>query len=163
MNNDVVITCAVTGAGETVGRHPEIPVTPEQIAESALDAARAGAAIVHCHVRDPVTGKGSRDVSLYREVVARIRESDTDVVINLTAGMGGDLFIGPTRIWWVRWTVCPMWRNCCRRSARSIVDRITSARGVWFMSPRRICCGGARGAFGNWASSRNWKSSIRAT
>ncbi|MXX05590.1 MAG: 3-keto-5-aminohexanoate cleavage protein [Gammaproteobacteria bacterium] len=95
MNNEVVITCAVTGAGDTVGRHPDIPVTPEQIAESALDAARAGAAIVHCHVRDPATGKGSRDVSLYREVVARIRDSDTDVVINLTAGMGGDLFIGP--------------------------------------------------------------------
>ena len=95
MNNEVIITCAVTGAGDTVGRHPDIPVTPEQIAVSAIDAAKAGAAIVHCHVRDPATGKGSREVSLYREVVARIRESDVDVVINLTAGMGGDLYIGP--------------------------------------------------------------------
>ena len=95
MNRDVIITCAVTGAGDTVGRHPEIPVTPAQIAQAAIDAAKAGAAIVHCHVRDPATGKGSRDVALYREVVARIRDSSTDVVINLTAGMGGDLFIGP--------------------------------------------------------------------
>ena len=95
MNSEVVITCAVTGAGDTVGRHPDIPVTPQQIAESAIDAAKAGAAVVHCHVRDPQTGKGSRDVALYREVVARIRDSDTDVVVNLTAGMGGDLVIGP--------------------------------------------------------------------
>lgn len=95
MNPEVVITCAVTGAGDTVGKHPDIPVTPAQIATSALDAAKAGAAIVHCHVRDPATGKGSRDVALYREVVGRIRDAETDVVINLTAGMGGDLFIGP--------------------------------------------------------------------
>ena len=94
MNTDVIITCAVTGAGDTVGKHPDIPVTPDQIADSAIDAAKAGAAVVHCHVRDPLTGKGARDVSLYREVVARIRDSATDVVINLTAGMGGDLFIG---------------------------------------------------------------------
>ena len=95
MNTDVVITCAVTGAGDTVGKHAGVPVTPEQIADAAIDAAKAGAAIVHCHVRDPLTGKGSRDVSLYREVVARIRDCATDVVINLTSGMGGDLFIGP--------------------------------------------------------------------
>ena len=95
MNPEVVITCAVTGAGDTVGKHPGVPVTPEQIASSAIDAAKAGAAIVHCHVRDPDTGKGSRDVALYREVVARIRDAQTDVVINLTAGMGGDLAIGP--------------------------------------------------------------------
>ena len=95
MNTDVIITCAVTGAGDTVGKHPDIPVTPAQIADAAIDAAKAGAAIVHCHVRDPVTGKGARDVQLYREVVARIRDCATDVVINLTSGMGGDLFIGP--------------------------------------------------------------------
>ncbi len=95
MNRDVIITCAVTGAGDTVGRHPDIPVTPAQIADAAIDAAKAGAAIVHCHVRDPATGKGSRDVALYREVVARIRDSATDVVINLTSGMGGDLYVGP--------------------------------------------------------------------
>ena len=95
MNNEVVITCAITGAGDTVGKHPGVPVTPAQIAASAIDAAKAGAAIVHCHVRDPATGKGSREVALYEEVVARIREAETDVVINLTSGMGGDLAIGP--------------------------------------------------------------------
>ena len=95
MNFEVVITCAVTGAGDTVGKHPAVPVTPEQIAGAAIDAASAGAAIVHCHVRDPETGKGARDVALYRETVDRIRSSGTDVVINLTAGMGGDLVIGP--------------------------------------------------------------------
>ena len=95
MNFEVAITCAVTGAGDTVGKHPAIPVTPEQIAVAAIDAAKAGAAIVHCHVRDPETGKGARDVELYRETVDRIRSAETDVVINLTAGMGGDLVIGP--------------------------------------------------------------------
>lgn len=95
MNPEVVITCAVTGAGDTVGKHAGVPVTPEQIADSALDAARAGAAVVHCHVRDPATGRGSRDVALYAEVMDRIRDSDVDVVVNLTAGMGGDLEIGP--------------------------------------------------------------------
>lgn len=94
MTPNVIITCAVTGAGDTVGKHPAIPVTPEQIANSALEAADAGAAIVHCHVRDPETGKGARTVSLYEEVVERIRAKNSDVIINLTAGMGGDLEIG---------------------------------------------------------------------
>ena len=91
---DVFITCAVTGAGDTVGRSPHVPVTPEQIANSAIDAAKAGAAVVHIHVRDPRTGVGARDVDLYREVVDRIRSSGTDVVLNLTAGMGGDFVLG---------------------------------------------------------------------
>jgi uncharacterized protein (DUF849 family) len=95
MNTEVIITCAVTGAGDTAGKHPGLPVTPEQIATAAIEAARAGAAIAHCHVRDPKTGKGARDPALYREVVERIRASDTDVVINLTAGMGGDFEVGP--------------------------------------------------------------------
>lgn len=94
MNQDVFITCAVTGAGDTVGRHPGVPVTPRQIAEAAIEAAKAGAAIAHIHVRDPQTGKAARRVELYREVVERIRASDTDVVINLTAGMGGDVVFG---------------------------------------------------------------------
>jgi uncharacterized protein (DUF849 family) len=85
----------VTGAGDTVGKHPGVPVTPAQIAAAAIEAAEAGAAIAHCHVRDPATGKGARDPALFREVVERIRASATDVVINLTAGMGGDLEIGP--------------------------------------------------------------------
>ncbi|OMH29155.1 3-keto-5-aminohexanoate cleavage protein [Motiliproteus sp. MSK22-1] len=95
MNNEVIITCAVTGSGDTVGKHPAIPVTPEEIANASIEAAKAGAAVAHIHVRDPKTGAPSRDVSLYQEVVARIRDQDTDVVINLTAGMGGDLYIGP--------------------------------------------------------------------
>jgi uncharacterized protein (DUF849 family) len=94
MNYEVIVTCAVTGAGDTVGKHPAIPVTPKEIAAAAIEAAKAGATVAHCHVRDPQTGKPSRDVALYREVVERIRESDTDVIINLTAGMGGDLEIG---------------------------------------------------------------------
>jgi uncharacterized protein (DUF849 family) len=95
MNTEVVITCAVTGAGDTVGKHPGVPVTPKQIADAALEAASAGAAIAHIHVRDPKSGKGARDPALYREVVERIRGSGTDVVINLTAGMGGDFEVGP--------------------------------------------------------------------
>ncbi|MDP7541658.1 MAG: 3-keto-5-aminohexanoate cleavage protein [Acidimicrobiales bacterium] len=95
MNRNVIISCAVTGAGDTAGRSEHVPVTPQQVAEAALDAARAGAAIVHCHVRDPETGKGTRTVAYYREVVERIREQDDEVVINLTAGMGGDLVVGP--------------------------------------------------------------------
>ncbi len=95
MNNEVIISCAVTGAGDTADKHPNLPITPKQIAESAIEAAKAGAAIVHCHVRDPETGKGSRDVKLYAEVVERIRDSDTDAVINLTAGMGGDFAVDP--------------------------------------------------------------------
>jgi uncharacterized protein (DUF849 family) len=95
MNWEVFITCAVTGAGDTVGRHPAIPVTPKEVAEAAIEAARAGAAIAHCHVRDPATGKGARDPALYREVVERIRSAEVDAVINLTAGMGGDLTFGP--------------------------------------------------------------------
>ncbi len=94
MNFEVFVTCAVTGSGDTVGKHPAVPVTPEQIANAAIEAAQAGAAIAHIHVRDPKTGKGSRDPVLYREVVERIRASDTDVIINLTAGMGGDLIFG---------------------------------------------------------------------
>ena len=94
MNWDVFITCAVTGAGETTAKSPHVPVTPAQIAESAIDAARAGAAVVHIHVRDPETGVGARRTELYAEVVERIRDSGTDVVVNLTSGMGGDLVLG---------------------------------------------------------------------
>lgn len=94
MNWKVFVTCAVTGSGDTVGKSPHVPVTPEQIATSALEAADAGAAVVHLHVRDPETGVGSRDPELYREVVERIRSAERDVVINLTAGMGGDLVLG---------------------------------------------------------------------
>ncbi len=96
MNREVFITCAVTGSGSTQDKSPHVPRSPAQIAESAIDAARAGAAIVHCHVRDPETGKPSRDPKLYREVTERIRESEVDVVLNLTAGMGGDIVFGPT-------------------------------------------------------------------
>jgi uncharacterized protein (DUF849 family) len=94
VNWEVFITCAVTGVGDTVARSERVPVTPEQIAAAAVEAAEAGAAIVHIHVRDPETGKGSRDPALYRDVVERVRSSGTDVVLNLTAGMGGDLVLG---------------------------------------------------------------------
>lgn len=95
MNRNPIITCAVTGSGDTAGKHPDLPKSPQEIATAAIEAAKAGAAIVHIHVREPETGKACRDVELYREVVDRIRQSDTDVVINLTTGMGGDLFLGP--------------------------------------------------------------------
>ncbi len=94
MNTEVFVTCAVTGAGGTAHRSELVPVTSSQIADAAIEAARAGAAIVHLHVRNPSTGGPSRDPALYREVVERIRSSSTDVVINLTAGMGGDLVLG---------------------------------------------------------------------
>lgn len=93
-NRDVFITCAVTGAGDTTSRSDKIPVTPAEIAAAAVEAASAGAAIAHIHVRDPETGKGARDPKLYREVVERIRDSGVDMVLNLTAGMGGDLVLG---------------------------------------------------------------------
>jgi len=93
MNHEVIVTCALTGAGDTVGRSPHVPVTPAEIAASAVEAANAGAAVVHIHVRDPETGSPSRDVALYREVVRLVKESGVDVVVNLTAGMGGDLVI----------------------------------------------------------------------
>ena len=93
-NFNPFITCAVTGSGSTQDRSPHVPRSPEQIASSAIDAAKAGAAVVHCHVRDPETGAPSRRPELYRELVERIRGSDTDVIINLTAGMGGDMVFG---------------------------------------------------------------------
>jgi uncharacterized protein (DUF849 family) len=92
---EVFITCAVTGAADSVSKNPNVPVTPVQIAESALEAHAAGAAIVHLHVRDPKTGSGSREPALFREVVERIRSKNTEVILNLTGGMGGDLLLGP--------------------------------------------------------------------
>lgn len=95
INNEVIISCAVTGAGDTVGKHPAIPVTPRQIADAAIEAAKAGAAIAHLHVRNVETGKAGRDLANYREAVKLIRDSGVDIVINLTAGMGGDYAYDP--------------------------------------------------------------------
>ncbi|RJE78789.1 3-keto-5-aminohexanoate cleavage protein [Paracoccus sp. JM45] len=95
MTRDVFITCAVTGSGSSQDRSAHVPRSPEQIANSAIAAAKAGAAIVHCHVRDPETGVPSRDPKLYREVTERIRDAEVDVILNLTAGMGGDIVFGP--------------------------------------------------------------------
>ena len=95
MNKDVFITCAVTGSGGSQDRSPHVPRSPKQIADSAIAAAKAGAAIVHCHVRDPETGVPSRDPKMFREVTDRVRDADIDVVLNLTAGMGGDMIFGP--------------------------------------------------------------------
>lgn len=94
MVSEVFITCAITGSGSNVDRSPYVPVTPEEIAHSAIEAARAGAAVVHLHVRDPKTRQGSRDLTLYRELLRRIRESDVNPVINLTTANGGDLVLG---------------------------------------------------------------------
>ncbi|MCP4983743.1 MAG: 3-keto-5-aminohexanoate cleavage protein [Gammaproteobacteria bacterium] len=90
MNQDVIITCAITGAGDTTSRSNLVPITPRQVADAAIEAARAGAAVVHVHVRDPQTGQGSRDPALFKEAVEMIRDSGVDMIINLTAGMGGD-------------------------------------------------------------------------
>jgi len=130
MNDEVVITCAVTGSGDTAKLHPELPITPEQIAGSATDAAKAGAAVVHIHVRDPATGAPARDPALYREVVERIRASGTDLILNLTAGMGGDLIVGEedpavpgegtdfvTPLERLAHVEAPTSRRCSRRSA----------------------------------------------
>ncbi len=95
MRDKVILTCAVTGAGDTVGKHPGVPVTPVQVAAACVEAAKAGAAIAHVHVRDPQTGQGARDPALFREVVARVRDSGVDIVLNLTAGMGGNLLLDP--------------------------------------------------------------------
>lgn len=95
LNTEVIISCAVTGAGDTVSKHPAIPVTPRQIADAAIEAAHAGAAIAHLHVRNIETGKAGRDLVHYREAVKLIRESGVDIVINLTAGMGGDYAYDP--------------------------------------------------------------------
>jgi uncharacterized protein (DUF849 family) len=97
MNREVFITCAVTGSGSTQNRSNYVPRSPKEIAESAIEAAKAGAAVVHCHVRDPETGVPSRNLSYYREVTERIRASEVDVVLNLTAGMGGDMVFGPVQ------------------------------------------------------------------
>ena len=96
MNREVFITCAVTGSGSTQDRSPHVPRAPKEIADSAIAAAQAGAAVVHCHVRDPQTGAPSRDRALYKEVTERIRDARVDVVLNLTAGMGGDLMFDGT-------------------------------------------------------------------
>ena len=98
MNTDVIITCAITGAGDTTSRSDKVPITPQQIADSAIEAAEAGAAVAHIHVRDPKTGKGSRDIDLFRETVELIRASSTDIIINLTAGMGGDWVPDPNNL-----------------------------------------------------------------
>jgi len=90
MGTEVIVTCAVTGAADTVARSDRVPVTPAAIAAACIEAAREGAAIAHVHVRDPRTGQGSRELALYREVVERVRDSGTDVILNLTTGMGGD-------------------------------------------------------------------------
>jgi len=95
ISNAVFITCAVTGSGDSVKKSPHVPVTPAQIAAAALEAHAAGAAIVHVHVRDPVTGAPSRDPALFRETFERIREKNEEVIVNLTGGMGGDILLGP--------------------------------------------------------------------
>ncbi len=95
MKQRVVLTCAVTGAGDTAGKSAHVPVTPAQIAAACIEAAQAGASVVHVHVRDPKTGQGGRDPAHFREVIARVRDGGADIVLNLTAGMGGQLMLDP--------------------------------------------------------------------
>jgi uncharacterized protein (DUF849 family) len=94
MQRKIILTCAITGSADTPARNPAVPVTPSEIAASATDAAKAGAAIVHIHVRDPKTTRPSMDPALYREVVERIRESNSEVLINLTTGPGARFIPG---------------------------------------------------------------------
>lgn len=89
MQDPVIITCAITGNITTRAQHPSLPVTPDEIAQSALEAAEAGAAVAHIHVRDPATGGPSMDLELYRAVVETIRARNADLVLNLTTGLGG--------------------------------------------------------------------------
>jgi uncharacterized protein (DUF849 family) len=95
MNRNIIISAAISGSGPTANKTPHLPITPKQLADEAIAVAKAGAAIAHIHVRDPKTGAATRDVHLYKEVVDRIRQESTDVIINLTTGMGGDLYLGP--------------------------------------------------------------------
>ena len=88
MSRPVIITCALTGGAALSGKNKAVPVSPQEIAESAVGAARAGAAIVHIHVREPETGEPSMRFELYRETVERIRDDGIDVIINLTTGPG---------------------------------------------------------------------------
>ena len=95
MARKTIVTCAVTGgAAPPKSKHPGLPFSPQEIALSAIDAAKAGAAVVHIHVRDPETGAASADPALFREVVERLRAADTDVLINLTTGSGARLILG---------------------------------------------------------------------
>ena len=127
MNREVFITCAVTGSGSTQDKSPHVPRSPQQIADSAIAAAKAGAAVVHCHVRDPETGAPSRDLGYFRELTDLIRASDVDVVLNLTAGMGGDmvLVVASSRchlpkalIWPAQPSGWRMWPNVCPKYVR---------------------------------------------
>ncbi len=125
MNRNVILTCAVTGAGDTTGKNPNVPVTPRQIADNCIEAARAGASVAHIHVRDPETGGISHSLDHFREVMERVRESDTDIVMNITAGGGGDWIPdatdptrgGPAPTSRPQPSVTSRWVNCCRNSA----------------------------------------------
>ena len=90
MNKNVILTCAVTGAGDTTGKNPNVPITPEQIANDCITAAKAGASVAHIHVRDPETGGISHSQAHFSEIMARVRDSGVDIVMDITAGGGGD-------------------------------------------------------------------------
>lgn len=97
MNKKTILTCAVTGGAPYNRKHPSMPVTPKQIADACIEAASAGASIVHIHVRDPETGEGNRDRAHFREVVDRVRQTGTDIVLNLTCGMGAYFLPDPEK------------------------------------------------------------------
>jgi uncharacterized protein (DUF849 family) len=89
MSRKTILTCAVTGNITTRAQHPGLPITPAEIATAAIDAGKAGAAVVHIHARDPVTERGSMDLDLFAEIVSRIRDAGSDIVLNLSTGEGG--------------------------------------------------------------------------
>jgi uncharacterized protein (DUF849 family) len=163
MNRDVIITCAVTGAGDTVGKHPDIPVTPAQIAAAAIEAAKAGAAVAHIHVRDPRTGKVSHDTELFREVVERIRESDTDVVINITAGGGGD-FVPSEDDATVGGAGTDMQTPEERHApVAELLPEICSLDCGSYNFARRPGCAGMRSSYRTAASEQSWSASTSVT
>ena len=95
MSNEVILTCAVTGGHNNQAKHPDYPITPEQIANNCIDAGKAGAAIAHIHVRDPETGMRSGDPALFREVFQRIKDSGSDILVNMTTSEGARFVPGP--------------------------------------------------------------------
>src|ERR671930_298972 len=154
------VTCAVTGVGDTVARSEHVPVTPQQIADAAIEAAEAGAAIAHIHVRDPETGRGSRDTALYRAVVERIRASEVDIVLNLTAGMGGDLVVGSDEE--------PLPLDDDGTDLAGATERLAHVEellpaGTTCSSTRRVCCARWHAGFRSSASAPSSKCSIRDT
>ena len=96
MGQKVILTCAVTGENQYNKAHPNFPITPQQIADAALEAEQAGASSMHLHVRDPETGAGSRDPDLFLDMATRVRNNGVKAVMNITCGGGAIYCADPT-------------------------------------------------------------------